>query len=505
MALGAGALILSSSLGQDRPRVLGANAAVAAGAEDPRNIGANNSPTVVANPRNADNLVLVNRVDTPRFSCALHASFDGGATWTPAKVPFPEGEELPERCFAPDAAFSADGTLHVSFVTLAGNGNVPNAAWVASSPDGGRILGTPVRVTGRHAFQVRLAADGSNAGRLYVSWLQVGAVSVLGFGQAGNPVVVSRSDDDGRTWSPPVVVSDRVRARVLAPSVAVGSGGRVHALYLDIGDDRLDYHGAHEGRGGPAYPGLWSLVAARSEDGGETWTETVVDDGLVPAERFVALFPPAPSLAVDEERVYVAFHDARDGSADVWLWASSDAGRTFGGPRRVNDTPAPDDSWQYLPMVAVAPEGRIDVVYYDRRADLDGVMNEVSLQSSHDGGRTFGARVPVSDRAFDSRIGFGSERGLPNLGSRLGVVATDRSSLVIWADTRVGSEASNKQVLAKAVVVHASEPPLPAEPVRLMGLGVMVLGLLGIAWSASASFTRRRADPGRPRVHRGSA
>lgn len=497
VALGAGALLVASSLDPGEPRAAGANVAIGASAEDRLDISAHNSPTVATNPVDVANLAVVNRVDTPMFSCALHVSFDAGGSWTETPVPFPAGEELPERCFAPDAAFAADGTLHVSFVTLAGRGNVPNATWVTSSTDGGATLGEPVRVSGPNAFQVRLAADPSDAERLYVAWLQAEQVGVLGFPEAGNPVVVARSGDAGASWSEPVEVSGSDRARVLAPSVAVGSDGTVHALYLDVQDDRLDYHGAHEGKGGPAYPGPWSLVAARSGDAGASWTETVVDGELVPAERIVAFFPPVPSLAVDGDRVYAAFHDARRGGADVWLWASADAGASFGPPRRVNDTPARDATWQYLPGLGVAPDGRVDVVYYDRRADADNVMNEVSLQSSRDAGRTFGRRVRLSDRAFDSRIGFGSERGLPDLGSRLGLVSTDGASLAVWADTRAGSEASNKQVLAQAVAVHPAAP-LPATPVRLAGLVALAVGLGALAWWAAGAVRDRRLRDPRP-------
>jgi len=494
MAAGLGALLVASALQPAGPRLAGANTAIGQGADDPRDISAHNSPTVVANPADPANLAVVNRVDSPTFSCALHVSFDAGASWQQTPVPFPEGEELPERCFAPDAVFTADGTLHVSFVTLAGRGNVPHAVWVASSPDGGAGLGQPVRAGGPQAFQVRLAADPTDADRLYLSWVQAGEVGPLGFPEAANPVQVSRSDDAGATWSAPVAVNDPARLRVLAPSTAVGDDGAVYVLYLDLRDDRLDYHGAHEGRGGPAYPGPWSLVLARSDDGGATWRETVVDDALVPAERIVAFFPPSPSLAVHGERVYAAFHDARGGGADVWLWASADAGASFGPPRRVNDTPAHDATWQYLPAVAVAPGGRVDVAYYDRRADAGNVMNEVSLQSSRDAGRTFGPHLRLSDRAFDSRIGFGSERGLPDLGSRLGLVSTDRGSLAVWADTRAGTEASNKQVLAQAVAVHAAAP-LPPGPLRVGGLAAVIAGLAALLWWASGAAGSRRQPP----------
>lgn len=62
------------------------------------------------------------------------------------------------------------------------------------------------------AFQVRLIADAARPGRLYLTWLQAGAVATLGFPQAGNPIQFARSDDGGATWQGPVTVSDPSRA-----------------------------------------------------------------------------------------------------------------------------------------------------------------------------------------------------------------------------------------------------------------------------------------------------
>jgi len=69
--------------------------------------------------------------------------------------------------------------------------------------------------------------------------------------------------------------------------------------------------------------------------------------------------------------VYAGFHDGREGSADVWVWASKDRGLTFKAPTKVNATTGQDRTSQYLPRLAVSPSGRLDVVYYDRRADPD--------------------------------------------------------------------------------------------------------------------------------------
>lgn len=497
MVLGTGAFLLGSTQAGEGPRV-GPNQPINFGANDLTDINAHNTPTIVANPLDPANLAVVNRIDTPSFSCALHVSFDDGASWSESEIPFPAGEELPERCFAPDATFASDGTLHVSFVTLAGQGNVPNALWLASSPDGGRTLSPPQQVAGPLTFQARLSADPETAGRLYLSWVQASDTATLGFPTLNNPVVVARSDDGGATWAASVVVNGATRRRVLAPSTAVGNGGTVLALYLDLGDDVLDYQGAHEGQGGPPYGGTWTLVLARSNDAGSTWTETVVDRAVVPTERVIAFFPPSPSLAINRvlDRVFVGFSDGRAGDADVWMWASKDGGTTFSTPVRVNDTNVGDGTSQYLAELAVSGSGRIDVAYYDRRSDPDDVLNEVSLQSSADGGTTFGPRLRVSDRSFDSRIGFGSERNLPDLGSRLGLSSSADAGHVVWSDTRSGTQASNKQDLAHAVV-DLRHTSVIWDLLRYVGFGFSGLGAIVLgAWAVGRWSDLRRGEIG---------
>jgi BNR repeat-like domain len=474
-------------------RVLEADRPVNAGAANPGDIRAHNSPTVVRNPRDPDNLVVTSRIDSPDFSCAVHVSTDGGREWDDTTVPVPAGGG--RTCYAPDAAFEPDGTLRVSYVTLAGVANTPRAVWVASSRDGGRTLSAPTKVSGPLAFQVRIAADPAARGRLLVTWVQARDVGNLKFTAPGNPILMATSRDGGATWRRPVRVNDPRRGRVLAPSSAVGPEGELYVLYLDVGGDRLDYEGAHEGSGGPPYPGRFALVVARSLDGGQSWEDSTVDDGVVPIGRFIPFLPPSPTLAVDHDsgRIYAGFHDARLGAPDVWVWSLAPGDRAWGEPVRVNHTPRGDRSSQYLPALAVAPEGRLDVVYYDRRDDRRDRFNGVSLQSSDDGGRTFGARLALASRAFDSRIGFGSERGLPDLGSRLGVVAGEREAVSVWTDTRAGTEASNKQDLVRAVAAPA-RPGVDAgtaEAVGRLGFALAAGGVVALVLAGRRS-TRRQ-------------
>ncbi len=483
--LGVGAVIISTAFGgRPRAELTAPNAPVNAAAADPRDVSAHSSPTLVRSPVNERLLAIANRIDSPRFSCALHSSADGGARWRQVAIPVPRGEE--PTCHAPDVAFGADGTLYLSFVTLRGPRGVPSAVWVASSKNGGRTLSRPSRALGPLSFQVRLVADPSVPGRLYLSYLQVSEAGSRGFAGEGNPIRLRRSDDGGRSWKAPARVSDPARTRVVAPSPAVGRGQQLAVLYLDVAGDKLGYEGARPGRGDRPYRGPWRLVLARSQDGGKTFKESVVEDALQPTERFSPFLPPFPSLALDPERgrAYVAFEDGRLGDADVWVWASDDGGRSWAQPVRVNDTPRRDGRSQYRPQLAVAPNGRLDVVYYDRRADRRNRMNEVSMQSSFDAAQSFGVRLGLSDRPFDSRVGSAAGSGMAGLGSRLGLFSADASALAVWSDTRGGTRASGKQDLARAVVAF-SEPTRLSQPVRyavrLGGVGLALAGLVLLA------------------------
>ncbi len=488
----AAAALLASSLyvGDDSAaRTVGDDAPVNAGAADLGDISAHNSPSLVRNPRDADNIIVTSRIDSPDFSCAVHVSSDAGRHWTPTRVPIPPG--LGRKCYAPDAVFAADGTLHVSYVTLQGSGNTPSAAWVASSRDGGRTLSSPRRVAGPLAFQVRIAADPQRANTVYVTWVQAREVGSLKFTGPGNPVLVARSDDGGERWRGPVRVNPPARGRALAPSAAIGARGQLYVLYLDVGNDRLDYEGGHDAFGGPPYSGRFTLVVARSRDRGATWEESVVDDRVVPTTRFVAFLPPFPSLAVDRRsgRLYVAFQDGRLGSADVWLWTLAPGSSTWRKPVRVNDTPRRDRTSQYLPRVDVAPNGRVDVVYYDRRGDAPrDVLNEVSLQSSRDGGRTFSPHVGLASSFFDSRVGFGSERELADLGSRIAIISDEDRAVAAWSDTRSGTDASSKQNVYRAAV-RFDRSSSAADLRRYAAIVLVVAGLI----AAGAAGYRRRS------------
>jgi hypothetical protein len=486
------AVVFANTYGEDPTvRVVGRDAPVNESARSTADLSAHNSPTLVRNPVRPANLAVSSRIDTPFFSCALHVSFDAGATWRQTAIPAPKGAEA--KCFAPDIAFSADGTLYLSFVTLAGRGNVPDKLWLSKSDDGGRTLSDPTRVAGKLTFQVRLAADPVKPDRVFLTWLQANEVGVLKFTEPGSRIVAARSDDGGETWGAPMPLSSPARGRVVTPVPVVSRDGTLYVLYQDLGDDRLDYEAGHNGRGGAPYGGHYSLVMARSRDGRTGWAESLIDDQIGPIQRFVVFLAPAPTLAVDDDgRLYAAFQDGRLGDPDVMLWTNEPGESDWKGPIRVNDTPRKDGTAQYLPKLAVAPDGRLDIMYYDRRADRQNILNQTSLQSSFDHGKTFTSSLRLSSQLFDSTIGFGRKEGLPDLGSRLGLISGDRSALGVWTDTRAGTPATQKQDLAQAVIAVSDPARLSESTKDALRYGGIAAGIAGLLLLGLAVARRRQ-------------
>lgn len=437
-------------------------------------IAANNSPSAARNPRDRDNVVVVNRVDRPRFTATLHWSRDGGRSWRATALPLPEGKDRP---YAPDAAFASDGTLYVTYVNLAGRGNQPENLWIARSRDGGRTLAAPERVINELNFQSRLTVGPS--GDVHITYLRTTDVGTLSF-FGPVTVVATRSSDGGRTFSKPVLVSDGDRPRVGAASPVVDSDGDVVVLYEDFKEDVRDFANLS----GPPWNRPFALVVSRSTDGGRTFSRGVeIESRVVPTKRFLVFLPEFPSLAAGPDgSLVVAWADGRSGDEDVFARRSAD-GRAWSEPVRVNDNPVRDGTAQSLPRAAVAPNGRIDVLFLDRRRDPRNVRTDAFLASSADDGESFD-NVRLSSRSFDSRVGPRTVPYLePDLGSRLGLASDDDEILAAWTDTRLGSEATGRQDIVGTPV----EPGKSQAGARLLVGALLVSSVIALgAWRLQA-------------------
>ena len=458
-------------------------------------IDVTNSPTVAYNPARNGNVVVTYRMDRPGYSAFLSYSYDGGRSWEQTILPLPRDIEIctasPQRTpcpFAPDVAFAPDGTLYVTYVNLVGNGNRPDNLWISTSTDGGRTLSLPTRIAGALTFQPRVTVDPK--GPVYVTWLQADEVGLLRF--AGRPpqIVTARSDDGGKTFSAPVRVSDPQRERVVAPSPVIDRDGHLVVLYEDLKGNRRDF----ENQPGPPAELPFALVVTRSTDGGRTFAPGAeIDTEVLATRRFLPFLPEMPQLAASPDGdLYVSWADGRNGDDDVFLRRSSDNGRTWSQPVKVNDN-GNDGTAQFLPKVEVGPAERVSVLFLDGRHD-PGEKNllDAYLATSTDGGRTFD-NVRLSAKSFDERIGptFGEDYGT-DLGTKLGLAAGDGKLYAAWVDTSAGTAATGRQDVNFAVVDVPSANR--AGTVIAAVFGVLVLA--GVA--AFFLFRRNRngaADP----------
>lgn len=437
-----------------------------------------NSPAVAIDPTRPSVVAVADRIDSPKFSCSVALSTTAGVTWKPLTLPL--APEAP-NCFWPDVAFDADGRLLVLYTASGGRFNQPLGVWLQRF-EGESAAGPARRVAGSEAFHAHFAVTRSQVVVAYVQTPPENAERPLGFEPGAHPLLAVRSTDGGATFSAPVRVSEP-GLRVAHPTVLADAAGQVLVGALDYGDDVEDYEGTHNGQGGPPPNAHWRVLAWKSGDGGATFgPSAVVADGLVVPQRVVIDLAPGPSFAVDPRHgaVYAAWDAGTGDGRDVFLARSADRGATWAPPVRVG----PRAKGQYLPAVDVSPDGRVDVVFYDRSRDERDILAGAVVASSWDGGRTF-TTADASDRRFDSRIGQGGQQQVPQLGNQLAVLSRADSFLAFWADTtRAGSAAADVMDLAVATV----DP----RPRGARSWGLVVAGVLLALVSGGGLVTARR-------------
>jgi len=452
----------------------------------------NNSPLLFADPTEPRFVVLAQRLDAPDFSCALDLSGDGGRRWAPAN-PVPQLPPGAEKCYAPEVAFDRLGRLYYLFVGLAGKGNEPMGAFLTHSDDRGRTFSPPTQVLGPLNFAVRMAIDpGLGArGRLHLVWVHATSDPGVGsFGPPPNPILASYSDDGGHRFSKPVQVSDAGRDRVVAPALVLGRNHQLHVAYYDLGSDTRDYQNLE----GPAWEGNWSVILATSAGGGKSFGRgVVVDDKVVPDERVMLIFTmPPPALVANDGHLCAAWTDARNGDPDVLARCSSNDGRIWGRAVRVNDDRVGAGARQYLPRLGVAPNGRVDAIFFDRRLDRENLRNHIYYAYSTNGGKSFSRNLRVTRYPSETRIGQqyagAGAKGQFEIGSRLGLLSRNESVVAAWPDTRNQTvRTTNQDLFATTITLPNQGQPAWA---RLLGV-LMVLG--GAALLGGGFQGRRRA------------
>ena len=448
------------------------------------------SPVVVINPTNPNNVVVVSRNDQPDYFCHVNYSFDGGATWAASTGTGPTFPDPPipvgktgGTCWSPGVAFDASGNVYVVAQDRPTGGGAPQTVIVWKSTDGGMTFGAPVTIpastTSGFSVQSDIAIDKTptspHFGRIYVTWHEFP-------GFVNNYAVLVYSDDGGATWSAgtsrPLPGPTGVREQI--PELAVAPDGTVY----DVVKGQSPSGSPNcAGIGFGAIPAAGTdcpILILRSSNGGVSFDEDPVTVGVphfaddAVAEEPSVVVTPSGTVLVASAGVPNPPANSCTASLQAFVYRSTDRGQTWSGPQQINDDSCSSGDSHRDPRLSVAPNGRIDAVFYDNRFDPSHNRFDVEYTNSSDDGLTFGPNTRVSDTSFDGMLLFtplAAGFQTRDYDTVTGLASTNAGAIAAWADTRNNPNSSDV-FSARIGFVAPLQTPANASPPSISGSAV---------------------------------
>src|SRR6266699_3329291 len=116
---------------------------------------------------------------------------------------------------------------------------------------------------------------------------------------------------------------------------------------------------------------------------------------------------------------------------NVMFSRSTDGGQSFSAQIRINDDANPQNKWHWFGTLSVAPNGRIDSVWYDSRNAANNIDSQLFYSWSTDGGVTWAPNVAVSN-SFNPQAGFPQNQ---KIGDYITIVSDATGGNVAYAAT----------------------------------------------------------------------
>lgn len=400
--------------------------------------GAQSEPTVAIDPSN-DDVLLAGSNNLVEGSMPVYSSTDGGSTWkTSATAPAPASRSA--SCAGdPGVAIDVAGRQYYSYLrsTPCDGGRPrlfvvsrtgPDASW--SRP----VLVAPLgraRYDDKPAIAVDSSASSPYRHRVYVAWSRISRRGVYS-------IVLSHSDDRGRTWSRPVKVNRKGSVLKYA-TVALARRGTVYVAW----DDNSAY----------------SLEIARSTDGGASFEPQrhVVSFSIVPIPHCgsgvvivahgLACIHANPILSVDRSRgrfagrVYLSYSRTHfSGSPNIVVHAYTSTLRPISRSRSgaegvtiVRTTPGAHPARFWAQSAVDSSSGALWVCFYDTSEDPKAVRATYSCTVSRDGGRSWATPIRAASVASDATQPGASPRAY---GDYEGLAVANGVAHPVWTDTR---------------------------------------------------------------------
>jgi uncharacterized repeat protein (TIGR01451 family) len=403
------------------------------------------------------------------FYTGVFESYDAGHSWTELQPPGVESYSLTSD---PVTTFDDAGNGYFTLLTRG-----PTGLDMLKKPAGGDWL--PKVIVDRSTSTDKQWIMGDQdpqqispyAGNLYMSWTS--------FGGPVTGIVLSRSTDGNITWTPPIALAG---GSVQGSIPGVAPDGTVYVLF-----GRNIFYGPTPG----------TLEIVKSFNGGVSFTSPTVAANItaipftLPNSTFRS---PAslPAFAVSpvDGTLYAAWADYRHGDADIYFTRSTNGGTTWASPVRLNDDPIDNGIDQFQPQVSVAPNGRVAVMWFDRRLpcpDLPwvpvnhrGASNfciDTFMTRSFDRGQTWVPNLRASAQTWDWSLNLpldGSGYGF--IGDYQGIASSNAVDFPFWnATANLGENGENYQevFVAHVPVIDLSPSTKSVDPAAVLPGGTL--------------------------------
>jgi Neuraminidase (sialidase) len=320
---------------------------------------------------------------------------------------------------------------------------------------------------------------------VYVGW----RLNIPNVKNAAPKSMVATSTDGGRTFSAPVDLSQFTKATF---QDGTGATFNVHfnTPHLAVNQKTGALYSVMEVRTfccGVQSPPPQPIYLATSTDRGKTFATKqltrISPDGSAP----IVQWTPAGG---SQGTLLTVFQDKigqSQGSADIYLQRSTDGGSTWSPEVRLNDDDPSNQTYHYLPNMSVAPNGRVDVAWYDFR-NSKSFAQDVYYTYSNDAGATWASNIRATDQLIDLSIGLNTNF---DIRQPPGIASADQYAAFGWSDSRLGTPATQTVDVFTTVAQFAPLRSGASSTLKYLAAGFAGLAAAGVIILALVAIRRR--------------
>jgi hypothetical protein len=375
-----------------------------------------NEPSICIDPNNSNRMSVGWRQFDSIASNFREAGFayttNGGTRWIAPGV-------LQDNVFRSDPVLNSDTAGRFFYLSLLQNFFVD--LWRSITGGQSWTMVGPADGGDKQWFTID-TSNSSGHGFQYESWSTEG--------NNFNGRQFTRSTNGGVTWMNPINIPNTPRWGTLD----VDSDGNLFVGGVNLDTGQIWCVRSTNAKNGAVVPTFDQ--STRINLGGEiVFGEPINPEGLV-GQVFLAIDRSGTST---NNNVYILASVQPTGfstGSDVMFTRSTDGGHTFSAAHRINDDRVNHAKWHWFGTLSVAPNGRIDVVWFDTRNAADNTTSQLFYSSSTDGGDSWSPNVPVSN-SFNPFLGYPNQS---KIGDYITVVSENSSANVAYAATFNGEE-----------------------------------------------------------------